>query len=159
MPTNATPIPTYAIAKQRADTADLSLIEDWLDEWIDSGQSKNGQQYARYLTKLSAVLVSQGKTLPEATTADLRAFIRDATDGLSPSTKSFVIRAIKRVYGWLSVELEIPDPAAKLKAPQVPWGDARTISVDEHDKLVASITSRSMGRIPPVVATPRSGGG
>jgi site-specific recombinase XerD len=122
------------------------LIEDWLDDWISAGRSKtNGESYVRCLTRLSAVLAAEDKTLADATSSDLRAFVREVSDGLKPCSRAYAIRAVKAFYR-LAEDLDLPNGnvAAKLEAPQQPWGEARTIDTATHEKVIASITSRQM---------------
>jgi site-specific recombinase XerD len=70
--------------------------------------------YREALEQLSALLHDRGRTLGDATTADIRDYIIDILERRRPSTANNRIRALHRFYGWLEDEEGIPNPMARL---------------------------------------------
>src|SRR6266700_574882 len=76
--------------------------------------------YFEALEQLSALLDGRGRTLAEATTADIQDYIIDIIERRRPSTANNRFRALHRFYGWLEEEEGIRNPMARLKPPPVP---------------------------------------
>jgi integrase/recombinase XerD len=104
-------------------------LEDGLSErTVDS--------YARDLTQFSLFLEKQGRTLPDATADDVRAYL--GSGDWRPSTRARKAAAIRSFYQRRVVTgLATLDPTRALPSPRLESTLPRTLTVDEVERLLA----------------------
>jgi hypothetical protein len=76
--------------------------------------------------QFTAYLQPHGRELPQATRADLEAFIADLLARWSPATAATRYKQLQALYRWLEDEEEIPaNPMARRTPPVVPTSPSR----------------------------------
>ncbi len=126
-------------------------ITSWGFSWAAEGRSPSEMTEMRwFIVRFEASLAEQGRDLMTATRADCETFLSSYP---TPSRRSYAWRSLRSYYRFVSDDLEIPNPAAKIKAPKVPLTDVKTATEDDVRKLLKAC---SPFRTTPTPGTPRS---
>ncbi len=105
----------------------------------ERGASKNTQDaYARDLADYAAVLAGTGKSLENATTGDIRAYLSVLTKrGLKPASSARKLSSIRQFHRFLVTDRRRDDnPALIIEAPRSGRGLPKILSVAEVDHLL-----------------------
>lgn len=102
------------------------------------------EAYRRDLTDLLAYLAGAGRTLGEASHADLEGFQAHLTrQGLATASRARKLSSLRRFFKFLHAENVIIDnPAERLSGPKRERPLPKTLSVSEVDHLLASARAR-----------------
>jgi len=91
-----------------------------------------------------AFLRARGKELPEASRADLEAFMGDLLARRAPSTAATYHKVLRILYAWLEEEGEITaNPMAKLRAPIIPEQPVPVVPEDGLRRLLATCAGKT----------------
>ncbi|RAI36606.1 hypothetical protein CH341_30225, partial [Rhodoplanes roseus] len=104
--------------------------------------------YARDLADVTGRLKAVGRTIPEARTEDLRAYVAGlAARGFKPTSVARKLSAIRQLYRFLYAEgFRKDDPAAVIEGPRRGRGLPKILSVVEVDRLIE--TARTLAARP-----------
>jgi site-specific recombinase XerC len=98
------------------------------------------ETYLEAVQLLTAFLAHHdgGRTLLEARRQDIEAFLVHLHERCTPPTVSNRYRSLRRFYGWLEEEEEIPlSPMVKMKPPAVPEQPVPVLPDDALQRLLA----------------------
>lgn len=122
--------------------ADHSLIALFLDMLAaERGAGKNTlDAYRRDLEDLAAHLKTRGRSLAEAETADLRAYLAALNDqGFAAATVARRLSATRQLFRFLYAEgKRSDDPAAVLEGPRRNRPLPKVVSIGDVDRLLAT---------------------
>jgi integrase/recombinase XerD len=105
----------------------------------ERGASKNTQDaYARDLADYAAALVRVGKSLENATTGDIRAYLSLlAKRGIKPSSSARKLSSIRQFHRFLVADgRRADDPSLIIEAPRAGRGLPKILSIAEVDHLL-----------------------
>ena len=124
------------------DTADVTLVEDFLDELrVTRRLAPNTiDSYQRDLFALCRFAAGLARPLDELTRPDLEAFVRHLmTSGLSPRSVARAVASTRGLYRFLLAEgRAATNPAAELRAPRAWPALPKFLSLDEVDRLIGA---------------------
>jgi len=105
--------------------------------------------YRRDLDDAGAFLDGNGKSLADATPADVRAYLQHlATAGLAPASRARRLSALRRFYRFLvAEEIMDEDPTEGMTGPRRGQALPKTLSVAEVDALLAAAEQQIVGSI------------
>jgi site-specific recombinase XerC len=84
-----------------------------------------------------------GRTLMEARRQDIEAFLVQLHERCTPATVANRYRSLRRFYGWLEEEEEIPlSPMAKMKPPAVPEQPVPVLPDDALQRLLVACAGK-----------------
>ncbi len=84
-----------------------------------------------------------GRTLLEARRQDIEAFLVHLHERCTPATVANRYRSLRRFYGWLEEEEEIPlSPMAKMRPPAVPEQPVPVLPDDALQRLLAACAGK-----------------
>jgi integrase/recombinase XerD len=111
--------------------------------------------YRSDLEDFSGYAVSNGTSLSDVTSDDIRGYLGDlARRGLQPSSVARKLSAVRQLYRFLYAErYRADDPAAILEGPKRGRALPKTLSVAEVDRLIAA--ARTQGDNPDLSAAER----
>jgi site-specific recombinase XerD len=90
-----------------------------------------------------AFLCARGKELPEASRADLEAFMGDLLDRRAASTAAAYHKVLRILYAWLEEEGELEaNPMAKLRPPIIPEQPVPVVPEDGLRRLLATCAGK-----------------
>ncbi|MGR8935033.1 MAG: site-specific tyrosine recombinase XerD [Gammaproteobacteria bacterium] len=119
--------------------AQQQLIEQFLDAlWVEHGLSTNTlSAYGSDLKIFAAAL--RGKSLPDASEADITAFLgKRFDDGISRRSTARILSSLRRFYAYLLRENRIQtDPTALIEAPHIGRPLPTSLSEADVDLLLA----------------------
>jgi integrase/recombinase XerD len=125
-----------------ARQSDERLVELFLDMLAaERGAQKNTlSSYGRDLADFTAHLTKAGRSVPTASTQDLRAYLAALSRrGLGPATVARRLSAIRQLYRFLYGEgLRKDDPAAVLEGPKRTRPLPKTLTLAEVDRLLST---------------------
>jgi site-specific recombinase XerD len=98
--------------------------------------------YFEALEQLSALLHVRGRSLADASTADIHDYLIAILERRRPSTANNRFRALHRFYGWLEEEEGIPNPMRRLKPPPVPEEPVPVLDDDALRRLFETCQGR-----------------
>ncbi len=104
------------------------------------------ETYLEAVQLLRAFLARQdgARTLLEARREDLETFLVELHERCTPATVANRYRSLRRFYGWLEEEEEIPiSPMAKMKPPTVPEQPVPVLPDDALQRLLAACAGKS----------------
>ncbi len=117
------------------------LIESFLEMIAaERGGAKNTiEAYARDLADYAARLESAGRTPLDATSEDIRLYLKTLEKrGLAPSSSARKLSAIRQLHRFLVAEaIRGDNPAAIIEGPRRGRGLPKTLSIAEVDHLLA----------------------
>jgi integrase/recombinase XerD len=129
-----------ARTKEGAQHADQRLVTLYLDMLAaERGAGVNTlAAYGRDLVDFTAYLSGRRRSVANATTDDLRAYLADlAKRGMTPATVARRLSAIRQLYRFLYAEGQRKDdPAAVLEGPKRSRPLPKTLSIAEVDRLL-----------------------
>lgn len=132
---------------RRPRASDEALVELFLDMLAaERGAGENTlSAYRNDLNDLSAHLRAAGRTIANATTDDLRAFIASlSARGFKASSLARRLSAVRQVYKFLYAEgKRADDPAAVLEGPKHARPLPKVLSIADVDKLLAQARANS----------------
>jgi integrase/recombinase XerD len=108
--------------------------------WLEDGLSKNSlEAYRRDLERLAGWLVPQGKTLLQATEADLNAYFSAEHAQARATTANRRLTVFKRYFRWaLRERLVAQDPTLRLVSAKTPLRVPKALSEHQVDTLLAT---------------------
>jgi integrase/recombinase XerD len=108
--------------------------------WLEDGLSKNSlEAYRRDLERLAAWLQAQGRTLLQATEADLNAYFAAEHASARATTANRRLTVFKRYYRWALRERAITqDPTLRLSSAKTPLRVPKSLSEHQVDTLLAT---------------------
>ena len=116
------------------------LVDRFLDAiWMERGLSQNTLgAYRADLMTLARALAESGKTIDQASKADLLGFIADRVEGgAKPRSTARQLSSFRRFYRYLVREaLRDADPTADIEMPRIGRSLPKTLSEDEVDSLL-----------------------
>src|SRR5262245_37053795 len=125
-----------------ARQSDPTLIELFLDMLAaERGAGENTlSAYARDLADFSAHLATRKRTIANATTDDVRAYLRHlASRGFAATSVARRLSAIRQLYRFLYAEgRRADDPAAIVEGPKRRRALPKVLSIAEVDQLLAA---------------------
>jgi integrase/recombinase XerD len=131
---------TAAASARAAKSSDNRLIALFLDMLAaERGAETNTlAAYGRDLADFTRHLAGSGRTVANAATGDLRAYLGDlAKLGLRPATVARRLSAIRQLYRFLYAEgRRKDDPAAVLEGPKRVRALPKTLALTEVDRLL-----------------------
>jgi site-specific recombinase XerD len=90
-----------------------------------------------------AFLRARGTELPQASRADLEAFMGDLLARRSPATAATYHKVLRILYAWLEEEGEIPvSPMARLRAPIIPEQPVPVVPEDGLRRLLGTCAGK-----------------
>jgi integrase/recombinase XerD len=126
--------------KQKADRSGQGLIELFLDMLAaERGAGANTlDAYRRDLADLHGHLSGKGENLLEASTEDLRGYLRALADaGFKATSMARRLSAVRQFYRFLYAERHrSDDPAAVLEGPKRARALPKVLSIAEVDRLL-----------------------
>ena len=126
---------------RRPKTSDETLVELFLDmQAAERGAGENTlAAYRSDLTDLSTHLRAAGRTITDATTDDLRGFLKSLAErGFKASSLARRLSAVRQLYRFLYTEgKRSDDPAAVLEGPKRGRALPKVLTIAEVDKLLA----------------------
>src|SRR5271156_2136522 len=139
-----------AHAARRSDERLIALYLDMLAAERGAGKNTLGA-YGRDIADFSAYLRSAGRSVANATTADLRGYLAElARRGLRVATVARRLSAIRQLYRFLYAEGQrADDPAAVLEGPKRERALPKTLTLAEVDHLL-----RVAGKFDPAAPLP-----
>lgn len=137
----------------KAKNSDQALIALFLDMVAaERGGAENTlAAYARDLADFSAQLAAAGRTLHNASTDDVRAFLGTlASRGFAASSVARRLSAIRQLYRFLYAEgRRGDDPTAVIEGPKRGRTLPKVLSIAEVDRLLTHAHANMDGRPPP----------
>jgi integrase/recombinase XerD len=137
-----------------AKHSDERLVALFLDMLAaERGAEKNTlAAYGRDLADFTAFLSDAGRSIAEAATDDVRAYLRAlARRGMRPATVARRLSTIRQLYRFLYAEgRRKDDPAAVLEGPKRARALPKTLTLAEVDRLLG-VAGRSDPEAPPSV--------
>jgi integrase/recombinase XerD len=134
-----------ARAKSPAQRSGERLIALYLDMLAaERGAGANTlAAYGRDLADFSTYLSAARRTVANATTEDLRAYLADlARRGMTPATVARRLSAIRQLYRFLYAERQRKDdPAAVLEGPKRARALPKILTLAEVDRLLRTATA------------------
>ncbi|HVV61773.1 MAG TPA: site-specific tyrosine recombinase XerD [Pseudolabrys sp.] len=129
---------TMARPAKQSDQALVALFLDMLAAERGAGANTLAA-YRGDLADLAAYLAGSGRTLANASTDDLRGFLKSLSKrGFKASSLARRLSAVRQLYRFLYAEQKrADDPAAVLEGPKRGRSLPKTLSIDEVDKLLA----------------------
>ncbi|MGA8205649.1 MAG: site-specific integrase, partial [Woeseiaceae bacterium] len=116
------------------------LIDRFLDAiWMERGLSQNTLgAYRADLMTLARGLAEAGKSIEQASKADLLGFIADRVEGgAKPRSTARQLSSFRRFYRYLVREgLRDADPTADIEMPRIGRSLPKSLSEDEVDSLL-----------------------
>jgi integrase/recombinase XerD len=108
--------------------------------WLEDGLSKNSlEAYRRDLERLAGWLEPQGKTLLQATEADLNAYFSAEHAQAQATTANRRLTVFKRYFRWaLRERLVAQDPTLRLVSAKTPMRVPKSLSEHQVDTLLAT---------------------
>ncbi|MDR3407532.1 MAG: site-specific tyrosine recombinase XerD [Methylovirgula sp.] len=123
------------MAKDRSIAAFLEMLA------AERGAAANTlEAYRRDLADYQGALVRTRKTLQNAATDDIKAYLRGLKSrGFAPSSSARRLSAIRQLHRFLYAEgLRGDDPAAILEGPRRPPSLPKILSIEEVERLLAA---------------------
>ena len=108
--------------------------------WLEDGLSKNSlEAYRRDLERLAGWLQAQGRTLLQATEADLNGYFAAEHASARATTANRRLTVFKRYYRWaLRERIITQDPTLRLSSAKTPMRVPKTLSEHQVDTLLAT---------------------
>jgi integrase/recombinase XerD len=108
--------------------------------WLEDGLSKNSlEAYRRDLERLAGWLEPQGKTLLQATEADLNAYFSAEHAQARATTANRRLTVFKRYFRWaLRERLVAQDPTLRLVSAKTPMRVPKSLSEHQVETLLAT---------------------
>ncbi|MBS3996985.1 MAG: site-specific tyrosine recombinase XerD [Hydrogenophaga sp.] len=128
--------PTPLLPQEVASRAAADAFADAL--WLEEGLSRNTlDAYRRDLVLFGQWLAGQGKTLPDATEADLNHYFADQHARTRASTANRRLTVFKRYFRWALRERQISaDPTLRLMPARQPLRVPKTMSETQVEALL-----------------------
>jgi integrase/recombinase XerD len=123
------------MAKERSIEAFLDMLA------AERGAAANTlEAYRRDLADYQGALLRDGRTLREATTEDIKAYLRGLTRrGFAASSSARRLSAVRQFHRFLYAEgLRGDDPAAILEGPRRAVALPKILSIEEVERLLAA---------------------
>jgi integrase/recombinase XerD len=130
--------------RQQTNEAQVELFLDMLA--AERGAGKNTlDAYGRDLADLSAYLGGEGRSITNASTDDLRGFLKSLDErGFKSSSLARRLSAVRQLYRFLYSEGKRgDDPAAVLEGPKRSRAVPKVLSVDEVDRLLKNARAQA----------------
>jgi integrase/recombinase XerD len=145
---------------RRAAVGDERLIELFLDmQAAERGAGENTlSAYRNDLADLAAHLRAGGRGLADATTDDLRGFLKSLAErGFKPSSVARRLSALRQLFRFLYAEgKRADDPAAVLEGPKRGRALPKVLTVAEVDRLLAQARAEAEDAGAPAAARLRA---
>ncbi len=145
---------------RRATASDETLIELFLDmQAAERGAGENTlAAYRNDLADLAAHLRTAGRSIAQASTDDLRAFLKDVSArGFKASSLARRLSAVRQLYRFLYAEgKRNDDPAAVLEGPKRGRSLPKMLSIAEVDLLLAQARKQAEDTRQPAAARLRA---
>jgi len=125
---------------KRRDISWLDFCEEFLKELGSCRRPRTVDDYRKVLGNFTKCCCPQA--LKDVTTAVLRDFVRQATDGRSPATRNKLIRTLRAILATAVPDYLPDNPAVPVKFVDEPDHDMRTVAPDELDGLLAVADDR-----------------
>jgi site-specific recombinase XerD len=84
--------------------------------------------------------------LDAITPLDLTEMLGRRRNEVGAAALAYEVRAYRAFFGWLSEQLDQPNPASNLKTPKVDEPLVRSIALEEHRALLATCENTRLGR-------------
>src|SRR3954465_14569941 len=135
-----------ALKAKNSDQTLIGLFPDMLP--AERGGAKNTlAAYARDLADFSTELGARRRTIAQAATEDLRAYLGLLSGrGFAPASVARRLSAVRQLYRFLYAEgHRTDDPAAVIEGPKRGRSLPKVLSIKEVDQLLASARERASG--------------